>query len=246
MSAAVSRPGIDPRTWCTNARVDDDDDAIRWDDERGWIVDVTLLGTGLDQEGPFAARLAQGWSGDGAGSYDPPSRDSLVAVVVMGGNPNAVCWIVGRASTPDLAAPTEVNGQSIDEDFAKEHHILVTPHGVQQQIGKEVRIEAQDRATLAGSEVRLQDEEADQSYMRGEDFADAADALADASDDFGQQVLTAFTNLVPVGPPITPVTQVQATAAVGTITAAYAALAVAIAQFKTARQTYLSTVIKGE
>lgn len=244
---AMAAPGADPRSWVVMARVDDDDDAIRWDEGTGWVVDVTFTFGDLAGEGPVACRVASVFGGDGAGAFVPVKRGAEVAVVLPGGDPNTSPIIVGVGfNTEDVRVPTEVNGQTIDEDFAAANHVLVTDASVQQQVGERWRTSATQRATVEAPEVRLADEEADQSYVRGEDYADAADALADATDDFGQQVLTAFTNLVPPGPPVTPVTQVQATAAVTTITTAYAALAVAVGQFKAARNAYLSTKIKGE
>lgn len=239
MAAAIAGPGVDTRTWVSDARVDDDDDAIRWDTERGWIVDVTLLGGGLDQEGPFGARLAVGWAGDGYGEFDPPTRGMLVSVLVCEGNPNTVVWITGRINTTDLPVPTQVNGQDIDEDFAKAHHITVSPHGLQQQFGKEVRIEAKDRATFAGSEVRLQTENADQPYVRGTTYADALGTFLDALLVVFVAIGTFATAVGAALPPLVVPAQTLNTA----ISTQFQA---ALQQFKNARQQYLSTKIKGE
>lgn len=244
---AMAAPGSDPRSWVVLARVDDDDDAVRWEEGYGWIADVTFTFGDMSGEGPIACRVSSAFGGDGKASISPVERGSEVAVLLPGGDPMTAPLIVGVAfNSQDVRVPEEVNGQTIDEDFAKGNHILVTPHSVQQEVGERWRTSATDRATLEAPEVRLANEDADQSYVRGEDYADAADALADATDDFGQQVLAAFGNLVPPGPPVTPVTQAQATSAVTTITTAYAALAVAVGQFKAARNSYLSAKIKGE
>lgn len=242
----MAGPGADPRSWVVLARVDDDDDAVRWEPDVGWLADVTFAFGDLAGEGPIVCRVSSAFGGDRQGAFSPVARGAEVSVLLAGGDPMTAPIIVGVAfNAQDVRAPETVNGQDIDEDFAAANHIVVTPHSVQQEVGERWRTSATDRATLEAPEVRLADEDADQSYVRGEDYADAADALADATDDFGQQVLTAFGNLVPPGPPITPVTQAQATSAVTTITAAYAALAVAVGRFKTARETYLSTKIKG-
>jgi uncharacterized protein involved in type VI secretion and phage assembly len=244
---AMSGPGADPRSWVVLARVDDDEDGVRWETGIGWIVDVTFTFGDLAGEGPVACRVAAAFGGDREGTFAPVRAGAEVMVLLPGGDPMTAPLIVGVAfNTQDVRVPTTVNGQDIDEDFAQANHILVTTASVQQQVGEVWRTSATDRATLEAPEVRLANEDADQSFVRGEDAADAADALADATDDFGQQVLTAFTNLVPAGPPVTPVTQVQAAAAVTTITTAYAQLAAAVARFKSARNTYLSSKIKGE
>ena len=239
-------PGADTRTWLFYARVDDDDDAVRWNDEVGWLVDVTVAGGQLDGEGPVACRVGWPYSASGAANSSPVQRGVLVACLLPEADLNGTPVIVGLIPTSGEPVPSSVNGQNIDADFAKATHFLVTEHDVQQEVGERWRTSATQRATLEAPEVRLADEDAGQSYVRGEDYADAADALAEASDDFGQQVLTAFTNLVPPGPPATPVTGAQASAAVVTVTAAYAQLATAVAQFKAARSAYLSTRIKGE
>lgn len=193
LGLAVSYPGIDPRSWVSFGRVDDDDDAVRWDAERGWIVDVTMLGGGIDGEGPIACRVTGSFVSDGGARVEPVTRKQLVLVAIPEGSLNVNPTIVGVISTPDLPPPASVNGQDIDEDFAKANHVLVTPHSVQQEVGERWRTSATSRATLEAPEVRLADEDADQSFVRGNDQLDALGDVLDALDAYLNSVQSIMT-----------------------------------------------------
>lgn len=225
IAEAVKRPGVDPRTWLALARVDDDPDARVWDDELGWIVDVTFRGGALDGEGPIPCRV-MGAAGAGAGVYRPPHLDALVVVAVPHGDPNNDCIVLGELHDVEHVPPAEVNGTQITEEFALATHILVYP-------GED--IDAQFRnVRLTGEQMVLGAAEADQPFARGADLADALDALADALDSFANALATA----APAPP--------NAALTVAAVLAAYTPLATAIGQFKTARDTYLSTRIRGD
>lgn len=236
---AMSGPGADPRSWVVLARVDDDDDAIRWDTGTGWVADVTFVFGDLAGEGPVACRVASIFGGDGVGSFQPVQRGAEVLVLLPGGDPNTAPMIVGVGFNPeDLPVPETVNGQTIDEDFALANHILVTEHSVQQEVGPRWRTEATERATLAAPEVRLADEDAGQAFVRGNAQADALKDLVDALDAFAQALATA--------PPAVP----NGALTVASVAVAYAnpltGLAVKLTRAKTAIDNALSTKIKGE
>lgn len=191
---AMAGPGADPRTWCATARVDDDPDAIRFEEPDGWLVDVTIQGGPLDGE-EITCRVASGFAQNGATRSDPPSRDCEVLVVISEGDPNANPVIVGQVHNGGgCPVPSSVNGEGLDEQKALATHVLVTPHDVDQQIGGflrqflgedltqeadgNVKIQAKGaQAELLAALVNLADAGATQSYVRGTVFAAALQSV---------------------------------------------------------------------
>lgn len=239
LAIASSRPGNDPRMWLGVGRVDNDQDAIRWDANLGWLVDITFATGQLAGEGPYTCRVSQAWAGDGEGDFDPPTLGSAVAISIMEGTPTASLWIIGPAADPDFPPPTSVNGQDIDEDFAKANHVRVSTHSLQAQYGSKWRTSATDRATLEAPKVQLQSDDADQPYVRGTAYADALGTFLDA-------LLVVFvavgTFATAVGSAI-PALVVPAQTLNTAISTAFQAQ---LTQFKNARQQYLSTKINGD
>lgn len=166
---ALRGPGADTRVWIATARVDDDPDAVVWDDQIGWLVDVTFYGGPLDQEGPVPCRLGGAFSQEGGTKSDPPGAGCEVLVAITDGNPNSNPVIVARLHNTGCNVPTEVNGDPIDEAKAKATHIVVTPHSTDQEYGGTLRISATQMAFLADL-VELTQEGATQSFVRGDDF----------------------------------------------------------------------------
>jgi hypothetical protein len=226
---AVSRPGIDPRSWVCMARVDEDEDAIVWDDALGWLVDVTFVGGGSDGEGPINCRVASPSQGSGVGVSRPQRPNGLVIVLIPNGDPNDDAIIVGQLhDVDDFTVPSEVNGDTIVETDASdgevaadETHITVAPGEDLDQQWRNARITA-DAMVLGAPE-------ADQPFVRGTDLDDALDDLADAISD----IVTAInTGLAAAGSSIDP--------------ASLASFEVAIATFKAASDQYLSDRITGD
>lgn len=211
----LKMPGIDTRSWISLARIDEDPDATVWDAELGWLCDVTFVGGALDGDGPNLAR----WGGRGL--YRPPVQGSLCLCAVVSGDGNDDVVILGLLDTDPEPAPGSVNGEAVDEARASTTHLAAFPGQALDAEFETVRI--------TGSMV-LGVADADQSYVRGEDFADAAGDFIDALDQF----LTA-------APPPGPFGSVNS----ATFTAAASVLKLALQQFKLARNTYLSRVIKG-
>lgn len=222
VAAGLKTPGIDPRTWFAFARVDEDPDATVWDAELGWLCDVTIVGGPLDGDGPVLCRMATPGQGTGVGQYAPPRQGGLVVVAIPEGNTNADCIIVGQIHDSDHAVAAAVNGTTIDESFATRTHILVYP---------EEDLDAEFANVRLTGRMVLGVPDADQSFARGDDLADALDALVDA--------LTTFLDTAPAPP------GAFGSVAAPTFTAAGAALKAAIQQFKLAREGWLSTRIKG-
>lgn len=210
----LKMPGIDPRAWLALARVDDDDDAVVWDAELGWLVDVTFVGGSLDGDGPNLCRQRRGL-------YEPPHRNGLVLVAVVGGDANMECVILAELDVEDRPAPTTVNGDTIDEAFATRTHIGAFPNEDLDLEFENVRVTGQ---------MKLGAPDADQPYIRGNDYADAEADFLDALDQF----LTS-------APPPGPFGSVNS----ATFIAAATQLKLALQQFKLAKSTYLSQVIRG-
>jgi len=166
MADAVSRPGIDPRAWIMSARVDDDPDAISFIEGTGWVVDVTITSGPLSGEGPITCRVASAFALNAAARLEPVTKSAEVMVAFIDGDPNTAPIIFGYAFNPaDLAVPETVNGETIDEAFALENHILVTPHSVQEQVGGthttkvdgDVTYTSEENVTVeAGSKVTIE------------------------------------------------------------------------------------------
>lgn len=221
VAQGLKGPGIDTRTWVAFARVDVDPDATVWDAELGWLVDVTIVGGQLDGE-PALCRMGNFTAGGSMGQFNPPVQGALVIVTIPEGDLNADCLIVGTLHDKDHTPPTQVNGSSIDEAFAHRTHMFVFPeHDLEMQF---------ERVRITG-DMTLGDPGADQPYARGDDLADALDGLADA--------LNQFLATTGAAPPVAGAVNASTYASAATL------LQTAIAKFKVARSSYLSTTIRG-
>jgi hypothetical protein len=244
MGELVRAPGIDERTWIAKARVDEDEDAIRFagaedqeDGPLGWIVDVTFVDGPLANEGPIPCRLSSVFAGPSVFRADPVRGGCLVLVAITEGNINTDPIIVGVLSADDCPAPATVNGTDIDEAYALGTHILVTDLAVDEQVAGDRRVKTGDGAThrLLGESLELADEGATQPYVRGDSYADSEATFLDALEDLVVAINTA-------------VGLASATAAGGVVIAPPDLLAFteAVSTFKSSRSGYLSTRIKGE
>jgi len=220
---------------------DEDQDVLVWDDELGWLVDVHFVGGPLDGDGPVNCRIASSAQGSGVIRAAPPRPNSLVVVLVPNGDANDDAIIIGQLTDEDNAAPTTVNGDTIVERDAAdgevaaiETHITAASGEDKDQEWRDVRVSASGEMQLLAEEMKLGIPEADQPFVRGDDFADAFDSLIDAIGDFAESLATA-TPAPPNGALTTAV-----------VAAAFIPLQVALEQAKTARQTYLSTRIEGD
>lgn len=211
----MQKPGIDPRTWLAYARIDVDPDATVWDAELGWLCDVTFVGGPLDGEGPCLARFG------GRGHYRPPAQGSLCLVAVPAGDSNDDVVIVGMLDDSEDPAPSTVNGTAIDEALASRTTLFVRP---------DEDVDAELTRVRVNAELVLGAADADQKYVRGDDYADSEAEFLDALDAF-----------LGAAPPPGPFGQVSS----ATFIAAAAPLKLAIAKFKLARNTYLSQRIRG-
>lgn len=225
IAEGMSYPGIDPRTWVSMARIDDDEDAIVWNEDLGWLVDVTFVGGEFDGEGPVNCRVASMLQVSGVTHQRPSHAGALVVVVIPNGDPNDDAVIVAQLhDVDDQSAPTEVNETSIDEDFAQETHVTVAPEEDLDQQWRNTRITAE--SMIFGTH------DANQPYVRGDDLSSALDSLVDAISEFAAAIAVAPVNI--------------GTAVVALDPASLTSLQIAISNFKNASENYLSTRIKGD
>jgi hypothetical protein len=224
MAEGVGRPGIDPRSWISLARVDDDPDAIVWRRDLGWVVDVTLVGGSLDGEGPIPCRVATPAAGQGITDQDPPRFDGLVVVAIAGGDVNIMAVIIGQLHDVTRQPPRTVNDVEITEDLAKVTRIQAYP-------GEDLEAEYRAVRMTSSEEMILGSPTADQHFVRGEDYADAEASFLDALSAFCDEAVT------PVGP----------FGGVGAVpfAAATVKLKAAVELFKAKRSDFLSTKIRG-
>lgn len=232
IAKSISRPGIDPRAEVAIARIDeeteDDQDVIRWDNDLGWLVDVTIMQGPYAGQGDINCRILSGAQGNGVTKSKPPRSGTEVVVVFPDGDPNEDAVIIGQLHDINNPPPTTINGDVIVERNPSEGeiaaistHIGAYPEEDLDQEWRNARITTSGKMTLATAD-------ADQKYVRGDDQADALDDLADAISDFATAVQTGMAT-IPYD-----------------LSAAIAALNISISTFKQARQTYLSSKIVGD
>lgn len=223
---AASGPGADPRSWIAFGRVDDDDDAVRWDGELGWIADVTIVGGPLDGEGPVAVRIAGSFVAPFEGGSVPVIAPALLVLVLPEGDLNAGPIAIGALWTPDVSAPTSVGGEDVDEEFNDATWWL--------SVARDVVIESQGKtAKLLGQNLYLAEPEADQPFVLGRKQYDALKAFLDATDTF----VTSISTATPAPP--------NAALTVANVLTAANVYKPAIAEAKSALEQALSERIKG-
>lgn len=227
---ATRGPGADTRVWFALGRIEDGDEAIRLDEGLGMLVDVTILGGPLDDEGPVPCRLAQDFvEADGILSH-PLDRSAVYVVSIPSGDLNEQPTIVGRLYAAETRPPMTVNGEEVTAGLLASAHVLRSSARAEVELDGDLRVRAANIRAL-GATVELGEEGAAASYVRGEDLRDAIEA-------FAEDVLAAAAKLDPGTPPA-PVTQVQ-------VAAFTLDLGLALATLKAAAPGYLSTRIRGE
>lgn len=153
---AIRGPGADTRVWTATARIDDDPDAISFVPGLGWIVDVTFYGGPLDQEGPVPCKMGESFAQQFATKSDPPGRGCEVLVEIPDGDANSNPVIVARMHNEGgCEVPLLVNLTPITEDYALANHIVVTPHGADEQYGGDRRVTAPSQLLEAETVVQM-------------------------------------------------------------------------------------------
>ncbi len=188
LARAVSRPGIDPRTSVSAARIDGQSDSARWENEYGWIVDVRFYGSGLDQEEAPSRILSMGPAGDGFGEFIPPGLGSEVLVGVPDGEPEAGAVVLGTLTNRSGdKPPATVNGFEISGEVDAsipstgpvspyDTEIKVSPYSRREQYTGDLVSQARSVA-LVSELVRLGSESAKESALLGDTTNDNLSTL---------------------------------------------------------------------
>lgn len=187
LSELVARPGIDPRTWVSAARVDAH--SRRWESAYGWVVDVTFYGGGLDEPEVTARVLGTGPTGDGCGEYLPPSDGVEVLVGLPDGDPDGGPVVLGVLRNQSEQPPAEIHGRPIDGAAEASTELKVSPFDTELKVSPHSRREQYAGALAVAAEaisligrVNLASEEPGQSAVRGDDLVDALGTLLDGLD----------------------------------------------------------------
>lgn len=186
LAAAVSHPGIDPRTWLSAGRVEQVAGSSRWEGPYGWVVDVTYYGTGLDQESDNPSRvLGSGPTGDGYGEFFPPASGSDVLVGVPDGAPENSVVLGALRNSTDHRAPERINGKPINGDLIAstllevspyDTEIKRSPHNRREEYDGDLVIEA-DSISLVSDAVHLGSDDPPHSAVLGEPNNAALESL---------------------------------------------------------------------
>jgi hypothetical protein len=223
LSRLVARPGVDPRVWVALARVTD----VGYDENEGFFADVTMIPTGEEQ----TAMISSLYTGPSYGFWPAVEVGDLVVVVVPQGDPNAGPVIIGQIWNTEYPPPSEARGTGSDNTDVSPNVVLKTKGGA-----KLVMIAQNADFTMTANVVKMQ--AANQSFVRGETYADALGVFLDALKVIMLAIKAYATAAGGAVPALAP-----AGTALGL---AIDAFNLTIDTFKNARTTYLSTKIKGE
>ena len=108
LSAAVARPGIDPRTWVTLATVIE----VGFDADNSYYADVAYLPSGEEQ----TCLVGSAYTGNNFGIWTPLEPDDVVVVIVPNGDSNAGPIIVARLWNSADKPPTDGGEGEIPTD----------------------------------------------------------------------------------------------------------------------------------
>ena len=232
---AVSQKGIDPRVWVTTARVEEDPEAVRWVPKLGWIADVTFTGGVLDGESEIPCRVAGYVQGNGSGAFIPLEPGCEVNVLVNGGTAEESPVIIGRINNMGgCEAPDTVNGlpivpgstsdESTDTSVSPfDTEIVVSPNNRREEYKGDTFHQSRSHVLETDEPIDslcLGSRDADQHYVRGEDFIDALiDGVQDLIASYQYVPLSGIpTNIAPGVVPLPP-SNLPTEAAVATLRA---------------------------
>jgi len=223
---AMAGPRADSRSWNAIARVDDTPDAVQFIPGFGWVADVTFVSGEIAGEGPIPCRVLSYFGRPDEATVAPVALGAEVVVMVTDGDINVQPVILGYLHNPtDSPIPTVVNGVTVSEAYAAGNVVARSASGLNAELGPVVRVSATSQLSVEGPQIRLADDTAAQSFVRGQDLQTALNNLTTAL-----SVSGAFVSILPAANPIT-VSPVLATA---------------ISNFATALAASLSVRVRGE
>jgi hypothetical protein len=123
LSEAVSRPGVDPRSWVSLAVVDD----FAIDSEGVW-ADVTLMPSRRKE----TCIVGAAYAGNGFGFYAPLYKDDQVVVVFPGGDatsPVIVSRLHSQADAPPSTAQAAANASDVILVIESGKHLRIETGG---------------------------------------------------------------------------------------------------------------------
>lgn len=215
LASAVSRPGVDPRVWITLAVVTE----LGYDPDEGPFADLQYQPNG-DQE---TALIGSNYAGAEFGDWSSVEIGDTVLVAVPMGDPGNGPTIICRMWNAGDKPFAEMQDADDSEVPTQNRVLRVKP-------GKKFQLVISGD----GARIELAQKDATQSFVRGDDYADAEGEFLDALDTFVQTLATATP-----APPNSALT-------VAAVLAAANIFRPKITAFKNARNDYLSTKIKGE
>jgi Type VI secretion system/phage-baseplate injector OB domain len=214
---ALSRPGIDPRTWISYATVD----GVGVDGE-GVFVDVTLLPSGEQ----MTARAGTIYAGPGYGLHLPFGVNDEVVVGVPNGDPGHGAVVLGRLQSASDQLSSDAQGNADDI-------VLVVKDGQSVRIG-----------VSGGGKVYLADVNATEQAVLGTTYRSAEDSRFAAMDALAEALATAISTLSAASPTLTNAPAIPAwTAAVTAVSAALTAYTAAVSAFSANELGYLSNTV---
>jgi hypothetical protein len=184
----MAQPGIDTRTWCTAGRVVEEDGAVRWDSEIGWILDIEAQGElygnelrtrvgGPDCYGSVPIPEGSEWV------VCIPDGDASMNPVAMLRTPNATCAVPAEVAGHAVDGSSETSASSMTADAGTispwDTEFRASPWNYRASFGGYYFVSAPE-AAIEADDLRLGTRDADQSYVRGEDFAEAVTAAVEA------------------------------------------------------------------
>lgn len=147
VAAAVSRPGIDPRVWCSYAVLTSEPFIEQRAGQQDVFVSVQLLPTGTEE----TARVGAIYAGNGFGLYAPLHKDDEVLVIAPSGDPDEGLVVTQRLWSPADPPPSAITAHPEDVTLVVES-------------GRSVRI-----GVAGGGRVYLGDGEATRGVARIDD-----------------------------------------------------------------------------
>jgi Type VI secretion system/phage-baseplate injector OB domain len=180
LSKAMTRPGIDPRSWCSLAIVQ----SVVIDEAAGVFCDVLLMPSKRRE----TARLGAAYAGSGFGFYAPVRVDDEVLVSAPGGDPAQGLVITQRLWSPADVPPAGL--EATPEDV-----VLVV------EADKSLRLTVQGGGdvvvTAADGKVKLGGEAATKPVALGNTITAAGDKLVPGTMAYWMaQVTTAINALI--------------------------------------------------
>ena len=124
LASVMSRPGIDPRRWIVEARVQE----VFYDSRNGYFAHLELLPFGEEIVGVFASQYA----GARFGEWFPAEPDDVVVVAVTEGDPSARCYIIARCWNASDKPPTD--GSDADSETATTDVLLRVKPGASYRV----------------------------------------------------------------------------------------------------------------